>query len=359
MRGGAGIVPAMRRTFPLIVMFSLLAAACAGSDADTAGSGSDAGGTTEELTDDTAGETADDADGAEAQADATDNDEPDDAADTDAADTDDADADADADASIDEVAPLPTSPDKPTDIDIPGAAPEQLDVTVLNPGDGPESAIGDTVIVDYVGVRSLDGEEFDNSYDRGTPFAVGPLGSAQVIQGWNDGLIGVQAGSQLQLDIPSDLAYGPAARSDIIREDEPLTFVIDVRSVIKQPNPDDAPSEPGVEASAGATELSFEDLVAGDGAVLEDGQTAVFNLVLFRADQGTLLDSTWGLEPIQIPMDPNGFPALVQGMPGMQVGGRRAITAPPSLSFGEGGNPEIGLPAGTDVVIVVDLLGAY
>ena len=91
-------------------------------------------------------------------------------------------------------------------------------MNVLGPGDGPESAGGDTVIVDYIGVRSLDGEEFDNSYDRGTPFAVGPLGSAQVIQGWNDGLIGVQAGAQLQLDIPSDLAYGESARSEIIRE---------------------------------------------------------------------------------------------------------------------------------------------
>ena len=85
----------------------------------------------------------------------------------------------------------------------------------------------------------------------------------------------------------------------------------------------------------------------------------MFHVVLFRADNGALLDSTWELEPIQIPMDPSGFPALVQGMPGMQVGGRRAITAPPSLAFGEGGNPQIGLPADTDVVIVVDLLGVY
>lgn len=230
---------------------------------------------------------------------------------------------------------------------------------MLTEGDGPESELGDTVIVDYIGVRSLDGEEFDNSYDRGTPFAVGPLGTAQVITGWNDGLLGVQAGAQIQLDIPSDLAYGEAARSEIIRENEPLTFVIDVRSIIKQPDPTDAPTEPGVENSEGATELSFEDLIEGDGAELEEGQTAVFHLVLFRADNGVELDSTWGTEPIQIPMVDGGFPALVQGMPGMNVGGRRAITAPPALAFGEGGNPEIGLPADTDIVIVVDLFGAY
>jgi FKBP-type peptidyl-prolyl cis-trans isomerase len=308
----------MRRTLPILIIATLLGAACAGSDSEAA---PDTGVDNSVVVEDTS-----------------------------------------PDASVVETlepAPLPTSPDKPTDIDVPGEAPEALTVNVLTEGDGPVSELGDTVIVDYIGVRSLDGEEFDNSYDRGTPFAVGPLGTAQVIKGWNEGLVGVQAGAQLQLDIPSDLAYGEAARSEIIRENEPLTFVIDVRSVIKQPDPADAPTESGVENSEGATDLSFEDLVEGDGAVLEEGQTAVFNLVLFRADNGVLLDSTWELEPIQIPMDPSGFPALVQGMPGMSVGGRRAITAPPSFAFGEGGNPQIGLPADTDVVIVVDLLGAY
>jgi FKBP-type peptidyl-prolyl cis-trans isomerase len=312
----------MRRTIPILVFISLLGAACAGSDSEAAS--------------DTAVEDSVTAD------------------ETETGDT----VDPTVDDAVESV-PLPTSPDKPTDIAFPGEAPTELKVTVLTEGEGPESELGDTVIVDYIGVRSLDGEEFDNSYDRGTPFAVGPLGNAQVIDGWNDGLVDVQAGARLQLDIPSDLAYGEASRSEIIRENEPLTFVIDVRSIIKQPDPADAPTESGVEVSEGATELSFEDLIEGDGAVLEEGQTAVFHLVLFRADNGVELDSTWEIEPIQIPMDPNGFPALVQGMPGMQVGGRRAITAPPSLAFGEGGDPQVGLPADTDIVIVVDLLGAY
>jgi FKBP-type peptidyl-prolyl cis-trans isomerase len=313
----------MRRTIPILVFISLLGAACAGSDSEAAPDTAveDSVVTDETETGDTLDPTGDD--------DAI------------------------------EPAPLPASSDKPTDIAFPGEAPESLTVTILSPGEGPESELGDTVIVDYIGVRSLDGEEFDNSYDRGTPFAVGPLGNAQVIQGWNDGLIDVQAGARLQLDIPSALAYGEAERSEIIRENEPLTFVIDVRSIIKQPDPADAPTESGVEVSEGATELSFEDLVEGDGAVLEEGQTAVFHLVLFRADNGAELESTWTTEPIQTPMTEGGFPALVQGMPGMSVGGRRAITAPPSLAFGDGGNPQIGLPADTDVVIVVDLLGAY
>ncbi len=306
----------MRRTLSLFVIASLFGAACAGSDSDAA-----AGPAVEDSV--VSGDSVP------------------------------------VDSVPDEPVVPPANPDKPTDIDVPGEAPESLVVTVVSEGDGPESELGDTVIVDYIGVRSLDGVEFDNSYDRGTPFAVGPLGTANVIAGWNEGLVGVQAGAQIQLDIPSDLAYGGPARDEIIRENEPLTFVIDVRSIIKQPDPANEPTESGVEASEGATELSFEDLIEGDGAVLEMGQTAVVHIVLFRADNGAGLDSTWQTEPIQIPLAEGGFPALIQGMPGMNVGGRRAITAPPALAFGDGGNPQIGLPADTDVVIVVDLIGAY
>ena len=46
-------------------------------------------------------------------------------------------------------------------------------------------------------------------------------------------------------------------------------------------------------------------------------------------------------------------------MTGMRVGGVRAITIPPALGFGEAGNPAGGLPADTDVIILVELLGAY
>ncbi len=43
----------------------------------------------------------------------------------------------------------------------------------------------------------------------------------------------------------------------------------------------------------------------------------------------------------------------------MKVGGRRAIVIPPDQGFGAEGNPQLGLPADTDLVMVVDLLGAY
>ena len=108
--------------------------------------------------------------------------------------------------------------------------PTELVVTVLTPGEGPEAAVGDTVTVHYVGVRSEDGTEFDNSYDRGATFPV-TLGVTSVIQGWQDGLLGAQAGSRIQLDIPADLAYGDLGSGDIIQPGDAITFVIDVVDV--------------------------------------------------------------------------------------------------------------------------------
>ncbi len=254
--------------------------------------------------------------------------------------------------------PEPEQPvDKP-EVDVPGEAPDELVRTVLTQGSGEPAAVGDTVIVDYVGVRSLDGVEFDNSYDRGSPFPV-TLGSGSVIQGWEDGLVGATEGERVQLDIPSDLAYGPAARSDVIRENEPLTFVIDVRAVVKVPDAADAPDGPGVELSQGATETTFVDLVDGTGDTLDVGDTAIFNFAYYRGDNGVLLESNWGGAPSTVPFDEGLLPGLFDGMGGMRVGTRRAITIPPEDGFGPEGNPQGGLPANTDIIFGVDLLAAY
>jgi peptidylprolyl isomerase len=252
----------------------------------------------------------------------------------------------------------PSNPDKP-EVEIPSEIPTELQVTVLQEGSGPAAENGDTVVVDYVGVRSSDGVEFDNSYDRGEPFPV-VLGTGSVIPGWDQGLVGAQAGSRIQLDIPSDLAYGAEARGDIIGENEALTFVVDVRAVIEPSDPANEPTEAGVPASEGATETTFVDLEEGDGPELELGQTAVINYVLFRGDNLVGLESSWQGDPVQITVtSEGGFPGFVKGLPGMKVGGRRVITIPPEDAFGPDGNPELGLPAGSDMIVVVDLLGAF
>ena len=123
-------------------------------------------------------------------------------------------------------------------VEIPAELPTELVITDLVAGSGEAAEVGDTVTVHYIGVRSEDGTEFDNSYDGGVPFPV-TLGLNSVIEGWELGLIGVQAGTRRQLDIPSSLAYGEQS-GGVIQAGDALTFVIDVLSVEK-PTPITAP----------------------------------------------------------------------------------------------------------------------
>lgn len=254
----------------------------------------------------------------------------------------------------------PTNPDKP-EVEIPDEIPTELQVTVIEEGSGPEAQAGDTVFVDYVGIRSTDGVEFDNSYDRFQPIDV-VLGQGQVIPGWEEGLVGVQAGSTIRLDIPSDMAYGEAGSGELIPPDTALTFLIEVRAVIPPADSTEAPTEPGVDASTGVEGLEVVDTREGSGAELAAGQTAIIRYALFRGDNRVLLVSNWDQPPTPFPVVEGSFPVLYEGLPGMKVGGRRVITFPPQypeFGFGPEGSPTDGLPADTDVIMVVDLLGVY
>jgi peptidylprolyl isomerase len=241
------------------------------------------------------------------------------------------------------------------EVELPTDTPTELAVTVITPGTGAEAADGDSVFVNYVGVRSEDGTEFDNNYG-GSPFPV-TLGAGGVIPGWEQGLQGAQAGSQVQLDIPADLAYGDNPQGDIIQPGDALSFVIDVLAVVPAvdaataPTADDVPT-----ASEPVTELTVEDITPGDGAELAEGDTAVVHLIAARGDTGEVVESTWTSGQPQPVVVASGqlLDGLVEGLPGMQVGGRRAVTIPFS-TFPEGSLEQLGVPAETDVVVIADL----
>jgi len=73
-------------------------------------------------------------------------------------------------------------------------------------GTGVEAAVGDTVVVHYIG-RLSNGQEFDNSNKRGEPFTF-TLGDGEVIAGWEQGVAGMKVGGERILVIPPTLGYG-------------------------------------------------------------------------------------------------------------------------------------------------------
>ena len=120
--------------------------------------------------------------------------------------------------------------DKP-EIEFPdGPAPTDLEVTDLTVGDGQEAAAGNTVSVHYVGVAFSTGEQFDASYDRGSPLQF-RLGVGQVISGWDTGVQGMKVGGRRKLVIPAHLAYGDRGAGGVIKPGETLIFVVDLLNV--------------------------------------------------------------------------------------------------------------------------------
>ncbi|WP_229398666.1 FKBP-type peptidyl-prolyl cis-trans isomerase [Micromonospora okii] len=102
---------------------------------------------------------------------------------------------------------------------------KKLVVTTLIKGKGPAVKSGQQITTNYLGVFYKDGKAFDSSWDRGEP-ATFPIGTGNVIKGWDQGLVGVPVGSRVQLDIPAELAYGNDASSG--RPAGPLRFIVDV-----------------------------------------------------------------------------------------------------------------------------------
>jgi len=110
----------------------------------------------------------------------------------------------------------------------PGDPVTDLEVTDVIVGTGDPVPAGATVTADYVGYGGATGQMFDASWIRGEP-ATFPL--ANVILGWQEGLVGMQVGGRRLLVIPAELGYGnnPPPGSGI-EPGETLIFVVDLIS---------------------------------------------------------------------------------------------------------------------------------
>lgn len=99
----------------------------------------------------------------------------------------------------------------------------------LIPGNGPSVAVGDTITVNYCGVGQSTGELFDSSWGRGQP-ATFDLNPGSLIEGWTQGVPGMQPGERRLLEIPGDLGYGANPPAGI-EPNETLIFIVELVSI--------------------------------------------------------------------------------------------------------------------------------
>ncbi|GAB2877387.1 FKBP-type peptidyl-prolyl cis-trans isomerase [Streptomyces mayteni] len=104
--------------------------------------------------------------------------------------------------------------------------PAELQEQVLIQGDGPEVTAGQALVVQYTGVTWESGEKFDSSWDRESASAF-QIGTGQVVQGWEQGLVGKNVGDRVLLVIPPDLGYGEQEQGGI-PANSTLVFVVDI-----------------------------------------------------------------------------------------------------------------------------------
>lgn len=120
------------------------------------------------------------------------------------------------------------------------------------------------------------------------------------------------------------------------------------------------PAKPAVAIPAGEppTSLEVEDLVVGEGAEAVAGSVVTVHYVGVAWSDGGQFDASWDRS------EPFGFrlgagqviSGWDEGVAGMRVGGRRRLTIPPHLGYGDAGAGGV-IRGGETLVFVVDLLG--
>lgn len=106
----------------------------------------------------------------------------------------------------------------------------ELQITDLVTGDGKATVKGALIITHYTGWLE-DGTKFDSSHDRGQPFQC-VIGTRRVIQGWDQGLMGMQVGGKRRLWVPAHLAYGERQVGLHIKPNSNLIFEIELLDVL-------------------------------------------------------------------------------------------------------------------------------
>jgi peptidylprolyl isomerase len=104
--------------------------------------------------------------------------------------------------------------------------------------------------------------------------------------------------------------------------------------------------------------LKYQDLVVGDGVLAEEGTQVLVNYTGWLTD-GTKFDSS--LEPGRTPLPFTIGAGMVirgwdEGVKGMRVGGKRKLTIPADLAYGERGYPPV-IPANSTLLFEVEFVG--
>lgn len=233
----------------------------------------------------------------------------------------------------DAVKTVTAQPAEPTPAIKPVTLPSGVVIEDLVEGNGDESKPGTSVVVNYKGMLK-DGKVFDSTEGRGT--AMFPLFG--VIKGWQEGIPGMKVGGKRRLTIPAKLAYGsreiknPKTEEVIIPAFSDLVFEVELVAT-----------------------MLIEDIKVGEGEEVKPNATVTAHYLGTRRKDGFEFDSSYkhGTEPSTFGLN-QVIKGWTWGLPGMKVGGKRKLTIPWQLAYGEAGRGK-DIPPKADLVFEITL----
>ncbi|MCU0315979.1 MAG: FKBP-type peptidyl-prolyl cis-trans isomerase [Fimbriimonadaceae bacterium] len=195
----------------------------------------------------------------------------------------------------------------------------------LQPGTGPKAEKGDILYVRYRG-KLKDGKEFDSNIDKpGRNLFRVELGAGGVIEGWQEGLLGIQKGGKRLLTVPPNKGYGAEGTGEIPPR-AVLLFEVEAVYMVKK-------GEEGVYDAKVTAE--------GTGPEVKRGDTVTVHYTA-KYLGGAVIDDTRlarDKQPVKFTV---GEREIVSGVEfaviGMRKGGKKTLTLPPDLVFGMFGN---------------------
>ena len=114
----------------------------------------------------------------------------------------------------------------------------------------------------------------------------------------------------------------------------------------------------GDDQQSGPTSLQIEDVTVGTGATAAVGDTISVFYVL-RLFDGTLIQDSRQIQatPVTFPLNRGQLiEGWIQGIPGMRIGGKRKLTVPPSLGYGDNPPQGSGIPRNATLVFDIELV---
>lgn len=211
-----------------------------------------------------------------------------------------------------------------------------LKVEDVKVGKGPGAKDGDILTMSYRGTLK-NGKVFDETGQK-APFTF-KLGAGQVIKGWDQGLVGIKAGGKRKLTIPASLGYGDRDMGDI-PPNSTLVFEVEALRI------DDPKATPKVE---------IKEIKVGTGP------SAGPNAAVTMHYRGTFIngvefDKSYGRAPFTLTLGTGSvIPGFEQGIIGMKKGGKRKVTIPYQLAYGESGRPPV-IPRMATLVFELEMI---